>query len=335
MNELTNAERGGLSVVENLARQARHYAEQTSFNMLQLGRVLTEAKEVVPHGEFTAWVQENAGLDQRAAQYFMECYKTYGLDPEMAKLSISKLRSLLPMSDEKRQKFLQENNVAEMSVREINEKVRKARAEEQEKAREAVAAEKENALRMADSAARRAEEETRKKFEEEIETLRAERADLRLKAKELEKRAELAEGQVKDATEAAITAGKDVSARSAELENERREILRKLEMKDRALDELQAQYDELDEKYHKEMSTIARGDAERSTADILSANSFHASVRDFLDQNSRFAYMRGAYDDMNKTDRDGILADLLELRDWTEKALEAMGFICGSGATVE
>ena len=91
MNDLTNAGKvGGLSIVENLAREARHYSEQTSFNMLQLGRVLTEAKELVPHGEWAKWVGENADVDLRGAQYFMQCYATYGLDPGMAKLGQSK-----------------------------------------------------------------------------------------------------------------------------------------------------------------------------------------------------------------------------------------------------
>ena len=157
MNDLTNAGKvGGLSIVENLAREARHYSEQTSFNMLQLGRVLTEAKELVPHGEWAKWVGENADVDLRGAQYFMQCYATYGLDPEMAKLGQSKLRSMLSLTDGQRGKLLAENDVQNMSVRKLKDEVRKAREEEQEKAREAVAAEKVNAAKMAESAARKA-----------------------------------------------------------------------------------------------------------------------------------------------------------------------------------
>ena len=107
MNELTNANHsGGLSLAENLAREAQFYSMQTQFNMLQLGRVLTEAKEVVERGQWLKWIDENAGCSERQAQIFMQLYETYGLSQEMAALGTSKLKILLPMTDEERDKLL-------------------------------------------------------------------------------------------------------------------------------------------------------------------------------------------------------------------------------------
>ena len=138
MNELMNVGEGGLSPVEDLAQQAQYYSQRTAFDMLQLGRVLTQAKGLVAQGEWMDWVDRNAGLDIRGAQYFMQCYAKYGLDPEKAKLGKSKLIAMLPMTDKERDKLMANNDVSAMSVRELKEAVRKAREEEQEKAREAV-----------------------------------------------------------------------------------------------------------------------------------------------------------------------------------------------------
>ena len=340
MNELTNAnQKGGLSIAENLAREAQFYSMQTQFNMLQLGRVLKEAKEVVEHGQWLDWIDKNAGCSERQAQIFMQLYETYGLNSELAALGASKLKILLPMTEEERGKLLNEKDVKNMSVRALKDEVKareaEIRAEEQEKAREAVAAEKVNAAKMAESAARKAEKETRAKLEEEMEALRAERADMALKAKELQARAELAEGQIEAANLAAREATRGVSEQSAALDAERRRIERELKDKDEALEELQAQYDEISQKWLDAQSTIARGDAERSTADILSASAVHASVRDFLDQNSRLPYMHTAYAAMGAAEHERMKADLLALRDFVEKALSAMETIIGNGGVVE
>ena len=336
MNDLTNAGKvGGLSIVENLAREARHYSEQTSFNMLQLGRVLTEAKELVPHGEWAKWVGENADVDLRGAQYFMQCYATYGLDPEMAKLGQSKLRSMLALTDGQREKLLAENDVQNMSVRKLKDEVRKAREEEQEKAREAVAAEKVNAAKMAESAARKAANDARTEYEEQLETMKAELEDHKRIAQELKERAELAEAQAKDALEDAINAGKDISSRSAEIEAEAKRIRQELEDKDAIIEDLQAQYDDVNRRYLDMQQSAARGDAERSTADILSAEAVCNAVRMFIGQVGRVPYMHGTFATMDDIQLEEYRANVLQVKEWAEKSLKAMNTVNGNGGIVE
>ena len=336
MNDLTNAGKvGGLSIVENLAREARHYSEQTSFNMLQLGRVLTEAKELVPHGEWAKWVGENADVDLRGAQYFMQCYATYGLDPEIAKLGQSKLRSMLALTDGQREKLLAENDVQNMSVRKLKDEVRKAREEEQEKAREAVAAEKVNAAKMAESAARKAANDARTEYEEQLETMKADLEDHKRIVQELKERAELAEAQAKDALEDAIKAGKDVSSRSAEIEAEAKRIRQELEDKDAIIEDLQAQYDDVNRRYLDMQQSAARGDAERSTADILSAEAVCNAVRMFIGQVGRVPYMHGTFATMDDIQLEEYRANVLQVKEWAEKSLKAMNTVNGNGGIVE
>ena len=326
-------------MVDSLAREARYYSEQTGFNMLQLGRVLREAKPLVEHGKWLDWVTENAGLDVRGAQYCIACYETYGLDPDKAKLGQSKLRAMLPMSEEERERLLKEKDVSSMSVRqlkdEVKKKVQEAREEEQEKAREAVAAEKENAARMAESAARKAANDTRAELEEERAAMQAELADLRLKAQELKDRAEQAEESARYATQAAIDAGKDVSAKSAELDKEAARLKQELRDKDEAIRELQEQYDEINEKYLSGLSAIQRGDAERSNADILSAEAVSDAARMFIGQVGRVPYMHGTFATMDNRQREEYREIVLQVKDWADRSLEALETIDGIGGVVE
>ena len=336
MNELTNAEKVGvLSVIDNLAREAKHYSEQTQFNMLQLGRVLREAKPLIEHGKWLEWVTANAGLDVRGAQYCIACYETYGLDPDKAKLGQSKLRAMLPMTDEEREKLLKEKDVSKMSVRELKEEVRKAREEEQEKAREAVAAEKVNAAKMAESAARKAANDAKAEYEEQLEALKAELADHQRIAQELKERAELAEAQAKDALEDAINAGRDVSARSAQIEAEAKRIRQELEDKDAIIEDLQAQYDDVNRRYLDIQQSAARGDAERSTADILSAEAVCDAVRVFIGQVGRVPYMHHAFATMDALEREDYRANVQQVKEWAEKSLAAIDTVSGIGGVVE
>lgn len=332
MNELTNSEKaGGLSLLDNLAREAQYYSEQTGFNMLQLGRVLREAHPLIEHGKWLDWVTENAGLDVRGAQYCIACYETYGLDPNKAKLGQSKLRAMLPMTDKEREKLLKEKDVSAMSVRELKEEVRKAREEEQEKAREAVAAEKENAARMAESAARKARAESA----EELEALKEELAEHQAAAEELRNRAEMAESQVRDAMEAAREAGKEVSAKAAALHADEDRIKQELADKDAIIRELQEQYDELNGKYLDGLSAIQRGDAERSNADILSAEAMSDAARLFIGQVGRVPYMHGTFSTMDNRQREEYREIVLQVKDWADKSLEALETIDGIGGVVE
>lgn len=51
MTELANTQKKEIAVLDNLAMQAKTYIQNARMNLLQLGRVLAEAKPLVPHGE--------------------------------------------------------------------------------------------------------------------------------------------------------------------------------------------------------------------------------------------------------------------------------------------
>ena len=52
MNEITTQNSTEISVLGGLAQEAQYYAKSIANGMIQLGRVLTEAKPLVKHGEW-------------------------------------------------------------------------------------------------------------------------------------------------------------------------------------------------------------------------------------------------------------------------------------------
>ena len=113
----------------------------------EIGRRLVEAKAILPHGEWGRWLSEECGFSQRTANKHMQIFKAYGSaqvsllgaelnSPTWANLSYSQALSLLAVPEEERETFAKENNVEELSTRELD-KLIKERDEAVKKATEA------------------------------------------------------------------------------------------------------------------------------------------------------------------------------------------------------
>ena len=50
-----------------------------AMSAVEMGRLLCEAKSLVPHGEWGAWLEANVDFSESKAQTLMRCYKEYGL----------------------------------------------------------------------------------------------------------------------------------------------------------------------------------------------------------------------------------------------------------------
>lgn len=120
-----------LQIEENVGRVALDGA-------IRIGKRLKEAKELVGHGGWEKWCSENLGYSQRKAQRFMEISDEYGDENSayskatiLSNLSISKALSLLQVPEDEVEKFVAENPVDDMTVKELEERIREL---EQEKA---------------------------------------------------------------------------------------------------------------------------------------------------------------------------------------------------------
>lgn len=112
---------------------------------IEIGRRLVEAKDLVQHGDWTGWLQEKCNFSQRTADNLMRIYREYGnADSELsaysnsqtfANLTYSQAVALLVIPADERSDFLENNDVGQMSNRELQEAIKARDAAEKEKAR--------------------------------------------------------------------------------------------------------------------------------------------------------------------------------------------------------
>ena len=132
------------SEIRYIQNDVQQYAAQGA---LKIGERLCEAKELLGHGEFLPWIKDEFGWTDRTAQKLMAVYREFGdsqkslFGPEIntktySDLPVSKLYLLISVPESEREDFVKENNIAEMSVREM-EKLLREKKEAEDESREA------------------------------------------------------------------------------------------------------------------------------------------------------------------------------------------------------
>lgn len=102
--------------IRSIDQQARQYVLNSA---IEIGKKLKEAKELVAHGEWGNWLQENVNYKQSTANNFMRISEEYANSQALANLSYTQAVALLSVPAEERESFVQENNVTELSTREL------------------------------------------------------------------------------------------------------------------------------------------------------------------------------------------------------------------------
>ena len=142
MNEIANTQQAGLTPIAVLAEEARIYSESMAMNMLNLGRVFTEAKKQVAHGEWGDWVQRYSGMSARSAQQLMAIYSRFGDKPAFAGVEKSKMYKMLALPEGTEEAFVEKNDLSTMTSREVEEAVKRVREQANEEIRRERAARK-------------------------------------------------------------------------------------------------------------------------------------------------------------------------------------------------
>lgn len=133
--------------IRGLTQQAK---TMTLWFGIEIGRRLTEAKEMLEHGQWLAYLKEQTEFSQPSASRLMRLYDEYGAKQTslfgaelnystLNNLSISNALRLLAVPEDEREEFAAEHDVEHMSARELDELIkqrdeaeqRAARAEEQ------------------------------------------------------------------------------------------------------------------------------------------------------------------------------------------------------------
>jgi len=153
----------------------------------EIGKRLIEAKELLPHGEWGGWLKENIDYSQSTANNLMQLYREYGANSEaLGNLSYTKALALLGVPEEDREKFVQENDVENMSARELQKVVKEKQKLEKQLAKQENEALKEKAAlaKQIVELEKRIEESSSE--DDKVSELIAELEDAKAKVKRLE-----------------------------------------------------------------------------------------------------------------------------------------------------
>lgn len=215
------------------------------YNSIEIGRKLTEAKEMLPHGEWGKWLKTEVDYSKTTANNLMKIFQEYGSEQinllgdnlksqTFGNLNYSQATLLLGVPAEEREKFVEENNVEEMSARELKKAIEELKKTEEEKEKALKAMEEAEQKAREESEARQALEnafnsgaEERRKLEEEKENLLGTINGLERKINELN------------------SIGKEISVTTEEVDKEIEERMNDLKQK---LDEATKEKNKLEDK---------------------------------------------------------------------------------------
>lgn len=202
---------------------------QTRYTMvsaaIEIGRRLVEAKELVPHGEWGKYLEEQVDFSASQANNMMRLFNEYGSGQEslfgsgseaIKRLSVTSAIRLLSLPAEEREEFAEENNVAEMSTRELEKAIR-----ERNEARQAQEAARQEADSTAQAlAAAQAEAEKRKQAlaatERKLEEATRKEQEAKEALKQLKENPTVPEDLMSKLRQDARTAAQEEAARAAE-----------------------------------------------------------------------------------------------------------------------
>ncbi len=201
--------------------------------LIEIGRRFEQAKAQVPYGEWGKWCETMTGYKQSMAENYIKVYREYG-DSQLSifgdlsesqllgNLGITKLIELTVIEPDKRESFVEENDVENMSVKELQEllskekeKNKKLKKDMKQAIADAVAENEESARADAENGVK-----------EKLESLESEKAELSGKLSSMSKtvsdykeKLDKAEGERKAA---------DIKAKKFEKEKEefRKEVVR-------------------------------------------------------------------------------------------------------------
>jgi DNA repair exonuclease SbcCD ATPase subunit len=122
-----------------IATEINSIKEQTKkmllVNSIEIGRRLVEAKTIVPHGEWGKWLEESVDYSKSTANNLMKIFDQYGADQfslfgseaksqALGSLSYTQAVALLGVPAEERENFIKENDIENMSTRELQQAIK-------------------------------------------------------------------------------------------------------------------------------------------------------------------------------------------------------------------
>ena len=144
-SELLPARQRDIVVVEEEINSLVQQAGQMLLTYaIEVGRRLTEAKSLLPHGEWGKWLEEKVNFSQSQAQNLMKIFEEYGADQisifgavaksqTIGNLPYTKALALLKVPSEEREEFIETHDVEGLSVRELQKVIKERESAEAER----------------------------------------------------------------------------------------------------------------------------------------------------------------------------------------------------------
>lgn len=213
--------------VADVTRDIRIKTGQFLMDAIDIGRLLFEAKAMVPAGQWSKYIEEELPFSHSWANNYMRLYKELGKDQlslfadsqAIGNLRPTQALELLALPAEEREDFVQTHDVENMSTRELHQAIReldeakKAQQEAEERAAEAEAS-LEDAQQAAENRIRQLEQAA--KDEKTVTNAMRSRAEMAEKAQAVAQKRE------SEALEKAADLKKKLDAAKAEVEKLRK-----------------------------------------------------------------------------------------------------------------
>ena len=299
MGEMTVRPENYPAILDGYVKQGQMFLSNAAMNLIQYGRVLTEAKPLFPHGKFGEWVKSNFNMSERSAQGYMAVWLRFGENDSFNRVQFSNLQKMLSLPEGKEEQFVQENDLENMTARQVAEAVAKVRQEELDK-RNCMLADAAKQLRDAKAKAN------------------AEVQDAKAAANAAIARAEKAENAAR------------ANTKNDAVVQELRDQIADMES---MLEDSQQEYNRLQAELLNQQSAAARGDADRTISEQMTADDFAGAVRIFLGSVAQVPYMSGSFAAMDD-DREYRMWDemLQAVEGWAQGARKALS---GKGAVID
>lgn len=198
--------------IEKTTAEILMLKEQTAQNIIEIGKRLIEVKENLQHGEFGEWLNNKVEFSHFTANRFMKVASSFSNSTSVCNLGSRKLFALAGLDEEERQEIMQENNVEDMTAKQVEQLVKEKKEikeqlkEEQEYSNELQQAikEKEEEIRELQKDIENIQKPEVRVVEKEIvkevvpDNLIQEKKALEEELQELKKRADKAESTLKN-----------------------------------------------------------------------------------------------------------------------------------------
>ena len=188
--------------IETITAEILTLKQNAGDAIIGIGQRLIEAKEMLPHGAWLPWLEEQVEFSERTARNFMRLAREWTNRQALAELGAAKALTLLALPPEERAQFMEEHHtingedktVIDMTSRELEQAIRerdKARLAAEAAQADAKSAEENRAKMEADMALLkeqcRSSQDAVAAAQKELEELKAKPVDVAVMAVDQEK----------------------------------------------------------------------------------------------------------------------------------------------------